>query len=123
MTDRSRLLAELFAAIDAKDTAAFLRKLSPTAVFRFGASPPVQGKDAIGAAVDAFFSSVAAIRHELKNQLGDSSMLVCEGDVTYTRHDGSTITLPFADFFEFDGDLIDDYRIYIEIAPLYAPSS
>jgi len=123
VTDRSRLLAELFAAIDAKNTAAFLATLSPTAVFRFGASPPVRGKEAIGSAVDGFFSSIAGIRHELKNQLGDGSLVACEGEVRYTRHDGSMITLPFADFFEFDGDLIDGYRIYIEIAPLYAPGS
>jgi hypothetical protein len=31
--------------------------------------------------------------------------------------------LPFSDFFEFDGDLIVGYRVYIEIAPLYAISS
>ncbi len=123
MTNRSRLLAELFAAIDAKDTAAFLEKLSPTAVFRFGASPPARGKEAIGPAVDAFFSSIAAVSHHVARQVGDGSLLACEGEVRYTRHDGSTITLPFADFFEFDGDLIEGYRIYIEIAPLYAPDS
>lgn len=123
MTDRGKLLAELFAAIDAKDTAAFLATLSPTAVFRFGASAPVRGKDAIASAVDGFFSSVSGIRHELKNQLRDGSLLACEGEVHYTRHDGSTITLPFADFFDFDGDLISGYRIYIEIAPLYATNS
>lgn len=123
MINRSRLLAELFAAIDAKDTAAFLAKLSPTAVFRFGASPPAQGRDAIGSAVDSFFSSITALRHDLKNQIVDGAILACEGDVTYTRHDGSTITLPFADIFEFDGDLIDSYRIYMEIAPLYSAHS
>jgi hypothetical protein len=123
VTDRGKLLLELFTAIDAKDTAAFLDKLSPTAMFRFGAAPDVQVKEAIGSAVDGFFSSIAALSHRVKNQVGDGSLLACEGDVSYTRHDGSSITLPFSDFFEFDGDLIVGYRVYIEIAPLYAISS
>jgi hypothetical protein len=45
---------------------------------------------------------------------------VCEGEVTYRRHDNSEITLPFADAFDLRGDLISGYRIYIDIAPLFA---
>ena len=120
MTDRSRLLKELFAAIDAMNTPGFLGKLSPTAVFRFGSSPAVQGKDAVGSAVDGFFSTIAGISHTITRQVSDGQVLGCEGSVTYMRHDASTITLPFANFFEFDGDLISDYRVYVDIAPLYA---
>lgn len=120
MTDRGRLLAELFAAIDAMDTPGFLGKLSPTAAFRFGSSPAVQGKGGIGSVIDGFFATIAAISHEITRQVNDGPLLVCEGTVTYTRHDGSTITLPFANFLEFDGDQISDYRIYVDIAPLYA---
>ena len=46
--------------------------------------------------------------------------LVCEGEVTYRRHNGTEITLPFTDIFEYDGDLIAQYKIYIDIGPLYA---
>ena len=123
MTDRTRLLAELFAAIDAMDTPGFLDRLSTAAIFRFGSSPAVQGKDAIQAAVDGFFSTIAGVHHKITRQIIDAQTLVCEGIVTYTRHDASTITLPFANFFEFNGDLISDYRVYIDIAPLYATDS
>ena len=47
-------------------------------------------------------------------------MLVCEGDVTYTKLDGSEVTLPFVNIFEIDGGLIVDYRIYVDVGPLYA---
>jgi hypothetical protein len=40
--------------------------------------------------------------------------------VTYQRHDGSEISLPFTDIFEYDGDLIAHYKIYMDIGPLYA---
>ena len=110
----------LFAAIDAKDAAAFVSYLAEGAVFRFGSAPPVHGREAIREAVDAFFGTIAGCRHTIRNSLRDGTTLVCEGDVTYRRHDDSEITVPFADIFEYEGDLIAEYKIYIDISPLYA---
>lgn len=117
---KPEIIADLFAAIDAMDTEGFLAKLTPSAEFRFGTAPPVQKRGPIGETVDGFFSTIAGLRHELKNIIGDSELVACEGDVTYTRHDGTTVVVPFADVFEFEGDLIAGYRIYIDIGPLYA---
>lgn len=110
----------LFAAIDSQDGAAFVAFLTDDAVFRFGSSPPVQGRDAVQAAVEGFFGSIAGLSHAIHKTLRDGNTLVCEGEVTYTRHDGSTIAIPFADVFEYRGDRIAEYKIYIDIAPLYA---
>jgi limonene-1,2-epoxide hydrolase len=52
--------------------------------------------------------------------VADDNTIVCEGEVTYTRHDGSKITLPFANVFEVKNELITLYRIYIDIGPLFA---
>ena len=87
----------MFAAIDRKDSTVFVGYLTDDAVFRFGSAPAVRGRDAIREAVDGFF----------------------EGEVTYTRLDGTSVTLPFADVFEYEGDQIAEYKIYIDIAPLY----
>jgi hypothetical protein len=38
-----------------------------------------------------------------------------------TRHDATEIALPFINVFEFDGDLISGYKIYMDIGPLYDP--
>ncbi len=115
------LLRELFAAIDAMDSERFVRSLTPDAVFRFGSAPPVTGRDAVGDAVGNFFSSIAGLRHALTMTLSDDGTLVCEGEVTYTRHDGSEITLPFANVFELEDGLIAHYKIYVDIGPLYNP--
>ncbi len=119
-TAKRAQITELFTAIDAMDTATFLSKLAPDAEFCFGNAPPVRQGQQIGAAVDGFFSTIAGLRHELTNFIADGASIACEGIVTYTRHDGTTVTLPFADTFAFDGDLIESYRIYIDIGPLYA---
>jgi len=110
----------LFTAIDAKDGATFVSYLTEDAVFRFGSAPPVQGRDAIKAAVEGFFTTIAACSHDISNTLRQDDTLVCEGVVTYTRHDGSEIALPFTDVLEHEGRLIAHYKIYIDIGPLFA---
>ena len=113
-------LQRLFAAIDARDAAAFVGFLAADAQFRFGAAPAVSGREAIAAAVTAFFESIAGLEHRVDMAMRDGDTLVCEGEVTYTRHDGSEVSLPFADVFEMQGEQIAAYKIYMDIGPLYA---
>lgn len=110
----------LFAAIDANDGAAFVAYLTEDAVFRFGSAPAVQGRGAIQAAVEGFFGTIAGCSHSISNTLRKDDTIVCEGVVTYRRHDGSEIALPFADVLEYEGSLIAHYKIYIDVGPLYA---
>ena len=114
------LLQGLFAAIDAMDSAAFAECLTDDAQFRFGSAPVVKGKAAIAEAVAGFFSSIAALRHSVDFVTAQGDVLVTEGTVTYERHDGTRIALPFADVFEMKGSKIANYKIYMDIAPLYA---
>jgi ketosteroid isomerase-like protein len=113
-------LDRLFAAIDAKDTEAFLSYLTKDAVFRFGSAPESSGHDAIRDGVNGFFASIAGSRHAIRKVINSDSTLVCEAEVTYKRQNGTEITLPFTNVFELDGELISHYKIYIDIAPLYA---
>lgn len=110
---------KLFASIDAMDTESFLGFIHKDATFRFGSSPAVTGHAEIRAAVEGFFSSFAALQHDPQKLITDGDAVACEGEVTYTRHDGSKITLPFVNVFEIDGELISQYRVYIDIGPLF----
>ncbi len=112
-------LTDLFRAIDRKDINAYLAFMTPDAVFRFGSSPGIRGHDAIRAAVADFYDTFHALSHELDRAWAGADTLVVEGRTTYTRHDGSTVTVPFADVFELEGDRIAHYAIYADIAPLY----
>lgn len=111
---------KLFVSIDAMDTESFIGFIADDCTFRFGSSPAVTGRDGIRASVDDFFSMFAALRHELHRVVADSSGIVCEGEVTYTRHDGRQITLPFCNVFEAEGGQISLYRIYIDMGPVFA---
>lgn len=112
-------LDDLFAAIDAKDTERFLGFLTAEASFRFGSTPAAHGSDAVRAAVDGFFATIAGCKHQLGRVVAEDGVNICEGEVTYTRLDGSEITLPFANVFELEGNLISAYKIYADAGPLY----
>jgi len=109
----------LLTAIDSMDADAFVSFLAEDARFRFGSAPAITGREGIAVGVSAFFDTIAACQHQVAMTLLDGNTLVVEGEVTYQRHDDRQITLPFANVFELAGELIRDYKIYIDIAPLY----
>lgn len=114
---------QLFQSIDRMDTKTFLTFLSDDAQFKFGNAPPAVGKTMIGKAVDGFFQSIKATRHNILHTWEHPDAVICQGEVTYTRHDGSQLTLPFVNVFGMKGNVIKDYLIYIDIGPLYAKPS
>jgi len=110
----------VFAVVDAGDAARFIELLTSDARFRFGNAPAIVGSDAIRSAVAGFFAAIASSRHELLEIWSGPATAVCEGVVTYRRHDGSTLSIPFANVFEFKGDKIAAYRIYIDNSSLFS---
>jgi ketosteroid isomerase-like protein len=114
-------LRPLFETIDAADASGFSAYLADDAVFRFGNAPAVQGREEIRHAVEQFFASIRHSRHRLGRVWSTVDAVALEGDVTYTRLDGSEITLPFADTMVLRGTQLAEYCIYIDITPLYAP--
>jgi len=115
--------ADLYKAIDAKDTKRFLSYLTENAQFRFGNYPPAVGRAAIVAAVDGFFASIHSSHHDILNNWEPAGHLVSQGMVTYTRLDGRKVTVPFVNVFNMQGKLVQDYLIYIDNTPLYAPAA
>ena len=111
---------KLFVSIDAMDTEGFLGFVAEDCTFRFGSSPPITGRAGIRASVNDFFSMFAALRHDLHRVVADGNGIACEGEVTYTRHDGKRFTVPICNIFEAEGGLISLYRIYIDMAPVFA---
>ena len=59
-------------------------------------------------------------RHPLRGYWEQASTAIVKLEVEYTRKDGRKLTLPCTNIFEFDGDLISDYRIYMDIGPVFA---
>ncbi|HVO12462.1 MAG TPA: nuclear transport factor 2 family protein [Vicinamibacteria bacterium] len=116
-------LAPLFQAIDAKDADKFASFLTDDAVFRFGNAAPARGKAGVQQAVAGFFTSIAALRHTLGDAWAHPDAVVLHGEVTYTRHDGSQLTVPFANVFKMRGSLIREYLVFADVSALWTAQS
>ena len=113
--------AALLAAVDAKDADRFVAFLTDDASFVYANAPPVVGREAVRAAVDAFFAQVRSLAHTPSHVWTVPGHVVVEGAVRYVRHDGREVTLPFVNVLALDGDRISSYRVYVDGAPLFAP--
>lgn len=111
-------MKNLFQAIDRKDTETFTSFLSARARFRFGNAPVVEGHDNIAAVVGGFFASVKSLSHLVTEIWRTPTGVICHGMVTYTRHDDTTLTVPFCNIFKVNEDLIEEYLIYVDISEL-----
>jgi hypothetical protein len=116
---RDAWIKQLFQSIDDHNVEAFLAFLSNDVLFQFGNADPVKGKDVVGQAVSGFFGSLKALRHNVIETWEQPGVVICRGTVTYTRHDSSTLNVPFANIFKLDADRIKEYLIYVDISQLY----
>ena len=110
----------LLAAVVGKDVPGFLGFLTDDCEFRFGNGPAVAGHEAVGALVAGFLGAIGGTRHLLERTWDGPGTAVAEGVVTYTRLDGSTLTLPFVNVFELRDGKVSRYRIYIDNRELFA---
>ncbi|MGO9081076.1 MAG: nuclear transport factor 2 family protein [Streptosporangiaceae bacterium] len=116
----SRNVPAIFADIDSFDPDKFVANLTEDVSFRFGNAEPAAGRAAVRDAVAGFFSTVDGLTHHIQNvwHVGDTA--IAQIDVEYVRKDGKHVTVPNADILVFDGDLVRDWQIYIDVAPVFA---
>lgn len=112
-------LQDLFNTVDNKDTERFTGFLSDQIQFRFGNMPMTTGKTAVAEQVAYFFDSIKALEHRIIDFWIKDSDVMCHGTVTYTRHDDSTLTVPFANAFKINLLSIEEYLIFADLSELY----
>ncbi len=116
----SRNVAAIFADIDAFDPDKFVAHLTDDVTFRFGNGEPVVGRSNVRDAVAGFFTTIAGLTHHILNVYDAGDISVAQIDVEYVRQDGKHVTVPNADILRFDGDLVSNWQIYIDLAPVFA---
>jgi ketosteroid isomerase-like protein len=116
MPDRS----QLFSDIDSMEPERFTAHLADDVTMRFGNADPIHGRDAVRDTWASFCEGLEGVSHSVGGQWSSGSGTVVEAEVTYTRKDGSTVTVPVVTIYRENGELIDDYRIFIDLAPLFA---
>ncbi|OYD73813.1 nuclear transport factor 2 family protein [Paraburkholderia hospita] len=116
-----RNLEQMFAAVDRKDADGFVAHLSEHVVFQFGNAPELKGRHAVAAGVTDFFNVIAGLRHVPIGNWDNGDYSIRCFMTYYRRLDGIEVSVPCACFLHHEAtDLIDDYRIYIDLAPVFA---
>jgi ketosteroid isomerase-like protein len=110
----------IFAAFDAKDLAGLAALVTDDVRLQIGNADVVEGKAEFTRALAAFFASVAGFRHTVTNVWSDVDAVITELKVHYTRLDGIELTLPCRNVFRIRDGAVADYRVYMDINPVYA---
>ena len=112
-------ILDLFAAIDRFDTETFASYLDEDARFKFANIPVITGKNNIFEFVAGFFQSIKAIRHKNFEIYELEGIRFVLANVTYTRLDGTTLSVDFSNTFKLKGNKIKDYLIFIDNSELF----
>lgn len=118
--DLRKEVGSIFADIDSLDPDRFVKNLTPDVRFRFGNADTLTGRDAVREAVAGFYTMIDGMKHHIVNVYQDGDTVIGKIDVEYIRKDGRSVTVPNADILQFDGDLVRDWQIYIDLAPVFA---
>jgi ketosteroid isomerase-like protein len=110
--------ATLFDDIDSLDPDRFAPHLAEDVVMRFGNAEPVHGRTAVRDVWAAFCDGVRGVSHAQVDRWEVGEATIVQADVTYTRRDGSSFTIPVVTIYRGAGELIEDYRVFLDLAPL-----
>lgn len=116
MADRS----QLFSDIDSMEPERFTAHLADDVTMRFGNADPIHGRAAVHDAWAGFCEGLDGLSHEAGRRWESEEGTVAEADATYTRKDGGEVTVPVVTIYREGDGGIADYRIFIDLAPLFA---
>jgi ketosteroid isomerase-like protein len=112
--------AAILRAFDAKDIASLAALATDDVRLQIGNAPVVEGNAAFVRSLETFVASVASFGHAMTEIWSDRDALIAELAVHYTRLDGQEMTLPCCNVFRLRDGLVADYRVYMDIGPVYA---
>ena len=112
---------DLFATVDTMDIPATLALFASGSRVVFGNGEPLHGIDEIRSGITAFYATIAGLHHGIVNEWSVGDDAIVEFKVSYDRKDGQQVTIPCVTIFHTDAaGKIDNYRLYFDVAPIYA---
>ena len=119
-----RVVRAMFDALDRGDIEQMVQFMTDDVATTFGNFPELNGKVAFRMMFRDVAAAISAVRHDIHDLWQveqDSDVLVARMTVTYTRHDGSAISLPCCNVFRMRANLVSHYSVYIDITPVLPP--
>lgn len=119
MTDD--VVRRVFQSVDSFAPEEFVRLLAEDATLVFGNAEPLAGREAIVAGLRAFFSTIDGLRHRIVRNWQVDADIIAETEVVYRRLDGKDVSVVAVSIWRTrDDGLISDYRIFVDLTPVYA---
>ncbi|NRQ34137.1 nuclear transport factor 2 family protein [Nonomuraea sp. NN258] len=111
----------VFQKVDSFDPEEFVRLLADDARLVFGNGEPLVGHEAVTALLRAFYATIAGLRHRIVRTWQAGADIIAETEVTCRRLDGKDVSVAAVTIWQTrDDGLISDYRIFVDLAPVYA---
>lgn len=112
---------QYLSAVDETNAEKFAEFLAEDCEFQFGNQPTVAGRQNIVEGLKQFWATYDGEEHVLLNILGTDDCFALEALNVYKRKDGKEVTCPAVAITERnDKGLVKSFRVFIDIAPLYA---
>jgi ketosteroid isomerase-like protein len=112
---------EVYEAVDGKDVTVVDRLFTEDTSLKFNYHPAVVGRDAVREAMKHFWSTVAAMKHTFHTVVEQGNAAALEATCTYTKLDGTVVSLPVVTVIDRRDGMVAAQRIYIDMAPLESP--
>ena len=120
-TPAARAVRAILAALDSRDADALCRQVTDDVRLQLGNAEVTTDKSAFEATSRAFLKSIAAIRHELLDLWEvEGGTVIAVMTVHYERLDGQKLSLPCCNLFGTRDGRVHDYRVYMDINPVFA---
>ena len=102
-----------------------LSRLDDQIVWHFaaGAEPPLVGKASARKFLTRFGADIAEVRWRIFDHAESGDRLFVEGVDEFTTTAGLTILAPYAGVIRFSGDLVSDWRDYVDVGVMTAQRS
>jgi ketosteroid isomerase-like protein len=118
----SELTSKVFQTVDATDVDAFVALFTEDGRLTFANDAPLVGRAAIATGLTAFYGTIEGLHHHVVNDWVVDGSTIVETAVTYDRLDGRSVTIPVVSIWHAtDAGMIDDYRVFFDMDPVYAP--
>ena len=113
----------ILATVDEMKADEFSSCFTEDGSFRYANAEPVHGRQAIAEAVEQFWSMIKGLRHDVigiwRGEWEHGDVFSAEAVTYYTRHDSSVVGIPVTSTLRMEGDLVKDWRIFQDLAPLF----
>jgi limonene-1,2-epoxide hydrolase len=110
----------IFATADRLNLDEWIAYFVEDARFQFGNTKPITGHDAIRLTMTQFFSAIKAMHHDFDGMYQQDNIVIAEANVMFTRLDDKVVRIPAVTIFRMQGDLVQDFRLYMDATPIFA---